>query len=104
MGIYDRGRFWIEQGIDGRRLRYELRSLHVLVLCLVGALVFFCFSYSFIVAFPSLGRSLATALKIGALPVVWVYGFNLLLALLCVPYKIHKAVGRSDANPSTSSG
>jgi hypothetical protein len=38
MVIYDRGRFWIEQGMHGRRLRYDLRSLHGMVFGLIAAL------------------------------------------------------------------
>src|SRR4051794_39251676 len=40
MVIYDRGRFWIEQGLGGRRLRYDLRSFQAMVFCLFGALMF----------------------------------------------------------------
>ena len=36
MVIYDRGRFWIEQGLGGVRLRYDLRSLHGMVFCLLA--------------------------------------------------------------------
>jgi hypothetical protein len=41
--IYDRGRFWIEHGLGGRRLRYDLRSLHGMVFCLFAAFTAFFF-------------------------------------------------------------
>ncbi|MGF7151095.1 nitroreductase [Sphingomonas zeicaulis] len=41
LAIYDRGRFRIENGADGRVLRYALRSLYGFLLVLCFALVFF---------------------------------------------------------------
>ena len=41
MVIYDRGRFWIESSLDGKRLCYDLRSLHGMVFCLVAAFMAF---------------------------------------------------------------
>ena len=43
MVIYDRGWFWIEQDLHGRKLRYELRSLHGMVFCLCAASIAFFF-------------------------------------------------------------
>jgi hypothetical protein len=82
MVIYDRGRFWIDQELSGRTLRYELRSLHVLVFCLFGAVMFF--------AFGSLDGDFFGGLKLAALVFCWIYGMNLLLALARVPRKIRK--------------
>ena len=82
MVIYDRGRFWIDQGLSGRTLRYELRSLHVLVFCLFAAAMFF--------AFGLLDGGLFGGLKLAALALGWIYGMNLLLALVRVPRKIRK--------------
>ena len=35
MIIYNSGRFWIDCGQEGRRLRYDLSSLHGFVFCLI---------------------------------------------------------------------
>ena len=43
MVIYDRGRFCIESGLERPRLRYNLRSLHGMVFCFIGAAMFFFF-------------------------------------------------------------
>ena len=85
--MYDQGRFWIDQGLGGRTLRYELRSLHVFVFCLFGAAMFF--------AFGALDGSFAGGLKFAALAFGWIYGMNVLLALVRVPRKIRK-VARPD--------
>ena len=82
MVLYDKGRIWIDQGLSGRTLRYELRSLHAFVFCLIGAAMFFVFG--------SLDGSLTSGLKFAALAFGWVYGMNLLLALVRVPRKFRK--------------
>lgn len=84
MVIYDRGRFWIEQSGTGLRLRYELRSLHGMVFCLFGSLMFFVFGLA--------SGGLADGLEAAALAFGWLYGMNILLALLRVPQSIRKAV------------
>lgn len=84
MVIYDRGRFWIEQGLGGVRLRYDLRSLHGMVFCLFGALMFFFVGLA--------GGGLLGGLKFGAGVFAWLYGMNVLLALGRVPRAIRKAV------------
>ena len=84
MVIYDRGRFWIERGLDGRKLRYDLRSLHGLVFCLFAALMFFFFGVA--------GGGLLSGLKWAAVVFAWLYGMNVLLALLRVPWAIRKTV------------
>lgn len=81
MIIYDRGRFWIE---PGSKLRYELRSLHGFIFCLLGAGIFFCFGFAF--------TGLPEGLKLAAMAFGWLYGGNILLALLRVPSAIKKAV------------
>lgn len=87
MVIYDRGRFWIERGGDGQKLRYELRSLHGIIFCLFGALMFFLFGLA--------SGGLMGGLKFAALAFAWLYGMNVLLALLRVPHSIRKAVRSS---------
>ena len=82
--IYDRGRFWIEQGLGGRRLRYELRSLHALVFCLFAAFTAFLFGFA--------DDRLSGGLKLAALAFAWLYGMNILLALGRVPRAIRQAV------------
>src|SRR5438477_6032553 len=83
MVIYDRGRFWIEQGLSGRRLRYDLRSLHGMVFCLFGALMFFFFGIA--------GGGLLGGLKWASAVFAWLYAMNVLPALARVPWAIHKA-------------
>ena len=81
--IYDQGRFWIDQGLSGVELRYELRSLHVFVFCLAGAAMFFAFG---------LADGLIGGLKFAVMAFAWVYGINVLLTLVRVPRLIRKAV------------
>jgi hypothetical protein len=87
MVIYDRGRFWIEQGLDGRRLRYDLRSLHGLVFCLFGAMMFFFFGLA--------ADGLLGGIKYAVGVFAWIYGMNVVLALARVPNAIRKAVRSS---------
>ena len=84
MVIYDRGRFWIEQGFDGRVLRYDLRSLHGMIFCLLGAFMFFAFGIA--------AGGLLGGIQFAALAFGWLYGMNILLALVRVPRAIRKAV------------
>ena len=84
MVIYDRGRFWIEQTLHGRRLRYDLRSLHGMVFCLFAALTAFFFGLA--------GDGLSGGLKFAAGAFAWLYGMNILLALVRVPSSIRKAL------------
>lgn len=87
-GLYDRGRIWIEHGTEGRRLRYDLRSLHGLVFCLAVFPTFFA-----VAVFGGADRSdILDMLRFAALGFCWLYGVNLVLALLRVPRAIRKAV------------
>lgn len=88
MGLYDRGQIWIEHDMEGRRLRYDLRSLHGLVFCLA------VFPLAFAVAaFGGANRSeIFNMLRFAAFGFCWLYGMNLVLALLRVPRAIRKAV------------
>lgn len=72
MGIYDQGRFWLEQGAAGRTLRYDLRSLHTMIFCLFGFLMSFLFGLA--------TGGLILALKLGFGAFAWLYGMNSLLA------------------------
>ena len=85
MVIYDLGVFHIERGKDGRRLRYDLRSLHGLIFCLFAAFAFFSVA--------SAGEGMLRGLTIGAFAFAWLYGMNVLLALARVPASIRTAVG-----------
>ena len=87
MVIYDHGRFWIEQSPHGRRLRYDLRSLHGMVFCLFAALMAFFFGLA--------GDGLAGGLKFAAGAFAWLYGINVLLALVRVPSGIRRVVSSS---------
>ncbi|HEY0312221.1 MAG TPA: hypothetical protein VGC56_06965 [Allosphingosinicella sp.] len=84
MVIYDHGRFWIEQGLHGRRLRYDLRSLHGTIVCLSAAFAAFFFGFA--------DDGLSGGLKFAAGAFAWLYGMNILLALVRVPSAIRKAV------------
>ena len=84
MVIYDRGLFWIEQGLHGRRLRYDLRSLHGMVICLLAASAAFLFGLA--------DGGLSGGFKFAAGVFGWLYGMNILLALARVPSAIRKAV------------
>jgi len=74
MLIYDRGRFWIERGPRGRRLHYDLRSLHGFIFCTAAAGVFFVFT---LVGDLGLGG----AASVATLVFGWLYGMNLLIAI-----------------------
>jgi hypothetical protein len=84
MVIYDHGKFWIEQNPDGQRLRYDLRSLHGMVFCLLGALMFFLFGF--------VDGGLLGGIKYALGIFAWLYGMNIVLALVRVPRLIRKAV------------
>ena len=84
LAIYDRGRFWIEQGLGGRTLRYDLRSLHGMVFCLFVA--------STILLIGIVIGDLDGGLKYAAGAFAWLYGMNLLLALVRVPSAIRRSV------------
>jgi hypothetical protein len=84
MGIYDAGRFRIQRGLGGRRLRYDLRSLHGMVFCLCAALGVFVVGLG--------GGGLSGGLQYGAGAFAWLYGMNVLLALGRVPPAIRRAV------------
>lgn len=84
MVIYDHGQFWIEQGAGERRLRYDLRSLQVMVICLAAAVIFFVVGLS--------SGGLLQGLNRASFAFAWLYGMNILLALMRVPRLIRKAV------------
>jgi hypothetical protein len=84
MVIYNRGRFWIERDADGRWLRYELCSLHVMVFCQSAAVVAFLMNLA---NGDPLGGLRSACLAFG-----WLYGMNILLALGRVPSSIRRAV------------
>lgn len=84
LAIYERGRFWLERDLQGRVLRYDLRSLHGMVFCLFAAVVAFFFGVA--ADDPSLG------LKLASVAFAWLYGLNIVLAFLRVPATIRKAV------------
>ena len=84
MVIYDRGRFWIEQGVQARWLRYDLRSLHGMGFCLFGAFAFFFFGLA--------TGGVLGGLKYAAAVFAWLYGMNVLLAVARVPAAIRNAI------------
>jgi hypothetical protein len=84
MVIYDRGRFWIEQNLGGRRLRYDLRSLHGMIFCSFAAFAAFFFGLA--------DGGISSGLKFAVGAFGWLYGMNVLLALGRVPPAIRNAV------------
>ena len=88
MVIYDQGHFRIEQETRGRRLRYELRSLHGFLFCLFAVPLFFLFALA-------TGSTVVYGIKLGAFAFSWLYGMNMLLAWLRIPKAIRAAVGNS---------
>lgn len=86
MVIYDRGHFRIEHGLDGPRLRYDLRSLHGLIFCLCGAVMFF--------TMVCVSEGLSRGLAVGGFAFAWLYGMNIVLALIRVPFLIRREATR----------
>jgi hypothetical protein len=84
MVIFDRGEFWIEEENGNRAVRYQLRSLHLLLLCVFAAVTF---TLAGLHSNGPLG-----GLKFGAMAFGWLYGVNILLAILRVPFKIQSAI------------
>jgi hypothetical protein len=76
MMIHDRGRFRIETVGERRLLRYDLRSLHGFIFCLLGSGMFFTVG----------------GWKHAVFAFSWIYGMNIVLALIRVPISIRKAV------------
>jgi len=81
--IYDKGTFWIDGGLEGRALCYDLRSWHGFLFCLTGSLMFFVIG-----AF----ESVATGAKAALFAFSWLYGGNLVLAWARIPRAIKRAV------------
>jgi hypothetical protein len=89
MGFYNRGRFWIERDISGRRLCYDLCGLHSMVFALLASFPAFFFG----LADHSLTEGgLSGGLKYAAGAFAWLYGMNIVLALRRAPTAIRKAV------------
>ncbi len=87
MLIYDRGKFYIEQSTARQRLRYDLRSLHFMVACIFFSSIAFFFGLA--------DGGFTGGLRLAAGAFSWLYGGNLLLALVRVPYAIRKAASRA---------
>ena len=78
--MYERGRFWV----DGDRVRYDLRSLHLFLFCLFAA----CLAGTIVAILgDALHGLMAAAFLMGCL-----YGLNVLIALLRVPMLIGRTV------------
>ncbi len=82
--LFDRGRFWIEYGVNRRWLRYDLRSLHSVILSAFVAVVVF------IAGFADGGPMRGMQWSVGAF--AWLYGVNLLLAAIRVPLAVRRAL------------
>jgi hypothetical protein len=84
LAMYDQGNFRIEPAPEGRHLRYDLRSLHGLMFCLAGALLFLVFVGFF--------RGFAAAVPVCLFVFGWLYGGNMLLAWVRIPSAIRNVV------------
>ncbi len=87
MAIYDQGWFWIDRRSDRALLRYRLRSLELFIFCLCAAFFFFMAG--------SGGGGFLFGLKMGAGFFAWLYGMNVLLALLRVPSLVERSIAPS---------
>ena len=87
LAIYTKGQFWIDRGLDGRILRYDLDCFTGFVFCLVAAVLAF--------AIASLGGDFRQGLRFGTIAFGWLYGMNIALALIRVPALIRRS-GRGD--------
>lgn len=75
--LYDRGRLWLDGGGGTLRLRWELRSPRVFILCLAVAAAAGLFSGSV----EGWSEGAEVALK----GLAWLYGLNLAVSLIRVP-------------------
>lgn len=82
--MYDHGDFWIEPEHKSRVVHYDLRSLHGLVFCLAGALMFFVLFASY--------QGVAAGLRASLLTFAGLYGGNMLLAWARIPRAIRNVV------------
>ncbi|MDG2528843.1 hypothetical protein [Caulobacter endophyticus] len=84
MTLFDRGRFWVERGLEGRLLRYRMRSRVLQMLLAV-----------FGVLMPVLAVLMINAERQGLMNVVmvfvWLYGVNMLLAYARIPWALRRA-------------
>ena len=81
---YDHGDFSVNDEINGRVVRYDLRSLHALVFCFLVSAIFACFGFA--------ARGFSGAIEFTAFAFSWLYGMNMLLAWTRVPRLIGKAM------------
>jgi hypothetical protein len=84
MTIYDRGRFRIEADARGRRVRYELRSLHVMLFCLLAV--------PFAFGFGAVDGGLSGGALVAAAGFGWIYGMNWLTGRVRVRGAVRRAV------------
>lgn len=84
VSIFDRGHFRIVHGLEGRRLCYDLRSLHV-------ALHLSAFAAIAVLFFRFTGGGVEPGRIFGM--VAALYGVNMIFAVWRVPRMIRKAIG-----------
>ena len=84
MLMYDRGHFWTDNSQGTLLLYYDLRSLHGMLFCMFAAGLAFFFGMA--------DQGLQSGLAYAAFAFVWLYGVNMLLALIRVPRAIREAV------------
>lgn len=82
--VFDQGAFSIDAGPQGRYLRYNLQALHLMIFCLVAAMIVF--------AFIGADEGIVVGAKYAAFALIWIYGGNLALAWIRIPRAIKGAV------------
>jgi len=65
-------------------LKYDLRSLHAFLFCLLAAATFFLFGF--------MDAGFSGGMKLAAFSFGWLYGMNMLLACTRVPRAIRKEI------------
>jgi hypothetical protein len=84
--IYDYGAIWIDRGQTVTKIRYDLRSLHGMIFCLCGALMF--------AGIGCVALGLSNGLMVGIGAFAWLYGMNMLLAAFRVQHYFRRAVAK----------
>ena len=85
LSIFDRGRFWIEPGVIGESLNYDLNCFWSFVICLSLAAVFFAINLR-------VEGNVVEARRWALSAFGWLYGANVLIALVRAPRCIRRAV------------
>ena len=91
--LYDRGIFILEGVGSVRKFSYDLRCLHLFLLCLAGSLAILGYRLA------TSGGDPVAALSSAAFAFAWLYGMNMLIAWTTIPRGIRATIngGRTEA-------